>query len=720
MKSIPGHPMQNGIQNGGNKNTALHRMPSNQAAPNGLVSAISIPMSNPLENMRNWSLEKLEAHVRLLMSTNQPIPQPLNLLLADARRKEEKRTAKRVANRRSACTSRARKKALVEEMTKTNIRLKRQALILSLLPDLVMAISIDGEINFCSDQVERVLKHNVDVLIGSNVDDILLPTSRPTLHNLINTLVEAEANEMRSHKSRGKEEENEKGSATSDSSNDVAVVSEQSFPLSVVKVLGSENNSGTAGEKNQNVNSSSVTDSASRSNSSNGNSSNSDEDRTGNSKDKENRRSSKGSAKLPLHQDASAYSSSTEAQKRASDALNRNVQRHNAHLQFSPEHKDDVTGASVTANNADARLSSLQHHPRKVGENTPNDPSVSNQTKGVSSNNKKNSSSLENLEVQSSGSGSSDSLLSGVEEKQRKSNDTSVSRDPSCGRINRNGNMSEDSGYREGCESSPSREDSSSSVDSSNSAGNKRKTGRLKPLAPTCNICLIRNDLTTIWCEVTSSIRTRSLGDELAESMISSSVSNGNNTKSNNDNNAGASSGNTTEKPVTGNSSSSSDLVDKSKKDTGSDSVPSQQEVQVKELLLCLRPIREGEEKVSEELRFIPKKELDKFANGNGTDNKQQKVKQDEEMNGSAPDGEPTPQSQTQQQQTSNKTGSGVSAVKRPMKKRPLSEIQKSSVSVSVSSSSVMKGDGVATDTEKSVVESLMFLSNKQKHHKTN
>lgn len=600
-------------------------------------------------------------------------------------------------------------------------------------------------------QVERVLKHNVDVLIGSNVDDILLPASRPTLHNLINTLVEAEANEMRSHKSRGKEEENEKGSATSDSSNDVAVVSEQSFPLSVVKVLGSENNSGTAGDKNQNVNSSSVTDSASRSNSSNGNSSNSDEDRTGNSKEKENRRSSKGSAKLPLHQDASAYSSSTEAQKRASDALNRNVQRHNAHLQFSPEHKDDVTGASVTANNADARLSSLQHHPRKVGENTPNDPSVSNQTKGVSSNNKKNSSSLENLEVQSSGSGSSDSLLSGVEEKQRKSNDTSVSRDPSCGRINRNGNMSEDSGYREGCESSPSREDSSSSVDSSNSAGNKRKSkffllcrtldthlfsisphlsyfacyvhslaGRLKPLAPTCNICLIRNDLTTIWCEVTSSIRTRSLGDELAESMISSSVSNGNNTKSNNDNNAGASSGNTTEKPVTGNSSSSSDLVDKSKKDTGSDSVPSQQEVQVKELLLCLRPIREGEEKVSEELRFCPKKELDKFANGNGTDNKQQKVKQDEEMNGSAPDGEPTSQSQTQQQQTSNKTGSGVSAVKRPMKKRPLSEIQKSSVSVSVSSSSVMKGDGVATDTEKSVVESLMFLSNKQKHHKTN
>jgi hypothetical protein len=31
-------------------------------------------------------------------------------------------------------------------------------------------------------------------------------------------------------------------------------------------------------------------------------------------------------------------------------------------------HKDDVMGASVTANNADAKLSSLMHHPLVVGE----------------------------------------------------------------------------------------------------------------------------------------------------------------------------------------------------------------------------------------------------------------------------------------------------------------------------------------------------------------
>jgi hypothetical protein len=38
-------------------------------------------------------------------------------------------------------------------------------------------------------------------------------------------------------------------------------------------------------------------------------------------------------------------------------------------------------------------------------------------------------------------------------------------------------------------------------------------SGRRKPIAPTCNICLIRKDNTTIWCEVTSSIRTRDVSE---------------------------------------------------------------------------------------------------------------------------------------------------------------------------------------------------------------
>ena len=43
----------------------------------------------------------------------------------------------------------------MEEMTKTNARLRRQALILSLLPDLVIAITTEGEITFCSAQVSK-------------------------------------------------------------------------------------------------------------------------------------------------------------------------------------------------------------------------------------------------------------------------------------------------------------------------------------------------------------------------------------------------------------------------------------------------------------------------------------------------------------------------------------------------------------------------------------
>ena len=61
-------------------------------------------------------------------------------------------------------------------------------------------------------------------------------------------------------------------------------------------------------------------------------------------------------------------------------------------------------------------------------------------------------------------------------------------------------------------------EQSASSDDSSLLAGvdekrSKGKERRSRPLAPACNISLIRDDLSTIWCELTSSIRTRSPND---------------------------------------------------------------------------------------------------------------------------------------------------------------------------------------------------------------
>mmetsp|Transcript_5983 Transcript_5983/g.13716 ORF Transcript_5983/g.13716 Transcript_5983/m.13716 type:complete len:466 (-) Transcript_5983:226-1623(-) len=146
----------------------------------------------PIQAMQKWSLEGLESHVKELQAANQPVPQAVALLLADARRKADKREAKRLANRRSAATSRNRKKMLIEEMTRDNARLRRHALILSYLPDPVVSISLEGDITFCNMQLERVLKHPIEDLIGANIEDIMVPSSRKIVRRLIRDLVIAE------------------------------------------------------------------------------------------------------------------------------------------------------------------------------------------------------------------------------------------------------------------------------------------------------------------------------------------------------------------------------------------------------------------------------------------------------------------------------------------------------------------------------------------------
>ena len=97
--------------------------------------------------------------------------------------------------------------------------------------------------------------------------------------------------------------------------------------------------------------------------------------------------------------------------------------------------KDDVTGASVTANNATARLSSLEHHPKASGGKELEEPTAAYESTGDQS--------------------SDDSLLAGVEEK-KKGED-----------------VSDDSGYRE---SNDSREESSSSWSDTSRSNGKSKT----------------------------------------------------------------------------------------------------------------------------------------------------------------------------------------------------------------------------------------------------
>lgn len=591
------------------------------AASSGAMTSALLP------SMHNWPLKQLEQHVKLLQQMNRPISQSAVLLLADARRKEQKKTAKRVANRKSACTSRARKKAFVEEMTKTNARLRRQALILALIPDLVITISEKGEITFCSAQVERVLQHQINDLIGASIYDILTPDSREALRNLMKKLVQSDDS------SAAALADNEKGDKQGrhDPFGSVAVVSDQSsFPLSVVKVKSKQStmdendtSDGSAGGKQQ--------ASLSLTNSTNSGSEDGAEDPSHKIR-KKGTNASTGSQNVNISRRlSSSDESSTETKnlRTANENLDRNVRWHNITLQSKSKsskskagHKDDVTGASVTANNASARLSSLQHVPASVIANN-----ISNM--------------LPSLRRGTDHSSSDDSLLTGAEEKKKQSN----------------GNSSDDSGYRE---SNESREETSSTSDSLNS------NGRQKPLAPTCNVCLIRSNLTKLWCEVTSSIRNQSSGDDDddSEDLTNSTLDKSGQPKS----------------------SSTGSKTSKSSASTSEDTPPPKEII--KEILLCLRPIRDGDNEVDASLRFNPLKEV--------TPTKTQ-----------------TSSSSPVDQSNEGSTSSNPNTSKLPKKHIPVllesNDIRKKRMRI-MTDSPIRD-----SETEKSVVESLMLMSNKSK-----
>lgn len=551
-------------------NAASNNHNNNQRS---LASAISTA------SMHDWSREQIEHHIALLQKLKQSVPQALVVLLADTKRREEKKNAKRIANRRSASTSRARKKALVKEMTELNARLRRQALILALLPDLVIVIDVEGVITFCSAQVERALHYKPDDLAGSQLADLLVPSSRLKLKALINELngdsegaskkVSMDAttpvrvtSKKESSKSPAPAPGGERQEVTDDSaakamanaenaateaaavvvqsststgSKAAPVVADPSFPLSVVKVDSTgtkptaDENSDTSGSRDSKqlsslTNSASLTRSPTASSLGNSGSDDNAKKRTASGTDA-------AAGKELLSSDTSNTSTlSADAKKlqKANANLERNVRWHNKKLKGNfpmeeDKYTDDVIGAAVTANNATARLSSL-----RVGVARRPEPSSSE----------------------------------------------------------------DDSGYRE---SNDSREETSSSSASDTSESNRRR----KPLAPTCNICLIRQDLSTLWCEVTSSIRTRTVEEE-SNFLECDDL-----------------------KPPPPPSSSepsqskqaeqkASEVIETGVRMSfkGSDSSMCDRERdtpdEVKEILLCLRPIRDGEGKVSEKHRFMP------------------------------------------------------------------------------------------------------------------
>lgn len=110
---------------------------------------------------------------------------PHQRILEEQRRQDEKRRVKRAANRKSASTSRARKKALVDDMTAKNERMKQHALILSMLPDLVLAVCRSGEMTYVSPAAQWLLRHSPDEVTGANIFELVTQDCYALLRKMI-------------------------------------------------------------------------------------------------------------------------------------------------------------------------------------------------------------------------------------------------------------------------------------------------------------------------------------------------------------------------------------------------------------------------------------------------------------------------------------------------------------------------------------------------------
>ncbi|CAN0377184.1 unnamed protein product [Pylaiella littoralis] len=109
----------------------------------------------------------------------------LSRIIEEHRRQDEKRRVKRAANRKSASTSRARKKAYVDDMTAKNERMKQHALVLSMLPDLVLAVCRTGEMTYVSPACQWLLLHSPEDITGANIFELVAPECHSVLRKII-------------------------------------------------------------------------------------------------------------------------------------------------------------------------------------------------------------------------------------------------------------------------------------------------------------------------------------------------------------------------------------------------------------------------------------------------------------------------------------------------------------------------------------------------------
>jgi hypothetical protein len=402
-------------------------------------------------------------------------------------------------------------------------------------------------------QVERVLRHDASSLLGANIEDIIVPSSRESIRGLIRDLIMAEQRAALSEFSvedgeevedigendrvdedqedggdgggrdrannDGNDRENNSASTTCIPTHQVSehYSSEQSLfpPLLEVNVnAGQTSGEVAAGEdvsdssgdppgkksssqqkqQQEKVNNNSSEMSSLTHKNSCGVGGESGEDGTTAALPRQESSLSTGSTSSDIDKNSKKQASSpstecddsTSSENKANANLLKNVEmcklnkdkEDDEQVRFS--YKDDVMGAFVTANNADAKLSSLMHHPKKdeiwgsvaMNGSVEKNPSLMN--------------SQEQEQLQND---------SGKREEQSSSSadSSSVSKRKKRG----GGNSSEDSGYRESNESPEESneypEDSSSSLGESSDRSSAKKKREFRLM---CLFCQFR---TSAW-----------------------------------------------------------------------------------------------------------------------------------------------------------------------------------------------------------------------------
>ncbi len=138
-----------------------------------------------------------ESFAVYLINSNVPIPQEVTSLIVSARNKEEKEAARKNANQTYAKSSRSCEKDLLDDLKAAYVKLREEVLILSHLPDPVVTISVDGKIKFCNVQIEKALNYHLEDLVGLNIEDLLVPSSRGPMRRLIQELIASEGGEQK-------------------------------------------------------------------------------------------------------------------------------------------------------------------------------------------------------------------------------------------------------------------------------------------------------------------------------------------------------------------------------------------------------------------------------------------------------------------------------------------------------------------------------------------